>query len=563
MNRELPVPVLDSIQDTSTAVTRMLQEGKIEEAAGLFDHALKRWPKSTKLRLLKGEILARTVGQSQAALHYAELLNAPNVAQWAAGHLFTLLGEKALPIDDAVVVAPRVCNAQIEAKLKERILDRLIERESAFERERLLEIAGRGAGIFRYEWKLAVARAEAGDLETAIGLLEAARGQGRHSVQSTFLLAESYGVCSRLPDAIALLEKLLLEHPDQPDVYRRLTNLLQWAGDFTRAGDVFESAFGRWPHDWMLVFRFNRLPVKPHRQAQIFDIVASASGDIANKNDRFRFHFGLACLHVGQVERGIQHLKGPFEEPTATTAGLVMKALGARSARDWIANSRLVDDRTQEVQIVRAKDARATIVVPATYQFGFLPLALMDSLFAEHGFNAIYLRDFGKRQFVRGISALGGTEEATLAGLAKLTAELGAKRTIFMGSSGCGFTALRYGALMGADAAVSFSGPTATATAYDNTKTSIWNPDFFKKILMQREGELPFDLVPVLSQPSRTKFLQIYGENAAADAKQAQRIGGLPGVTLMPVAGVSDHFVVDHMIGDGSFDALLEELVDA
>ena len=141
-----------------------------------------------------------------------------------------------------------------------------------------------------------------------------------------------------------------------------------------------------------------------------------------------------------------------------------------------------------------------------------------------------------------------------------MTSELGARRTIFMGSSACGFTALRYGALMGTDFAVSFAGPTATATVFDKTRTSIWNPDFFNKILLQREGELPFDLVPTLSQPTRTKYFQVYGESAAEDARHAQRIAGLPGVTLVPVSGVSDHFVVDHMIGDGSFDALLEEL---
>jgi tetratricopeptide (TPR) repeat protein len=561
MNRELPAPVLDSIQNTSTAVTRMLQDGEIEGAVRLFDRAFKRWPKSSKLLLLKGELLARTSGRSQAALHYAELLNTGAIAQWAAGHLLALLREEPLSIDDATMVAQRVCAAKSDSKLKERILDRLLDREDPAERERLLELAGRSAGVFRYEWKLAVTRTETGDFDTAIELLEAAHREGRNSVQSIFLLAELCAVCSRLPDAIALLEDLLHRHPVQPDIYRRLTNLLQRAGNFERATDVFESAVTRWPHDWMLIFRFNRLPIKPLRRERIFEILAHANGDIRDKNDRFRFHFGLACLHSGRVEAGFEHLAGPFDEPTATTAALVMKALGARSPQAWGAGSRLVDDRTQEVQIVRAKEARATVIVPATFQFGYLPLSLIDSVFAEHGLNAIYLRDFGKRAFLRGIAALGDTEEATLARLAQLTAELGAKRTIFMGASACGFSALRYAASMGADFAVSFAGPTATATVYDNTRVSIWNPDFFLKKLLQREGELQLDLVPLLSRSSRTKFLQIYGEDAAEDAKQARRIEGLPGVTLVPVSGVGDHFVVDHMIGDGSFDALLEELI--
>lgn len=541
----------------------MLQEGEIEHATALFDRAVRRWPKSSKLLLLKGEILARTSGRHQAAMYYLDLLSHASLSQWAAGHLLKILNEEPLPIDEALIVARRICDETLDAKRKEMLLDRLLKREDAAEQSRLLEIAGCDAGIFRFEWKLAVARTEKGDFDAAIALLEAARRAGRSSVQGAYLLAELYAVCARLPDAIAMLEDVLHHHPEQPDVYRRLTNMLQQAGDFGRAADVFEDAITRWPHDWMLVFRFNRATVKPDRQSGIFRTLARANEDIRDKNDRFRFHFGLACLHNSDIERGTGILEGPFEEPTATNAKLVIKAMDARSARDWTFQSRFVDDRTQEVQIVRARDARATIVVPATFQFGYLPLALLDTVFAERGLNAIYLRDFGKRAFVRGIAALGGTEEATIAGLTRLTAELGTKRTILMGASGCGTSALRYGALMGADFAVSFAGPTAIANVYDNAKTSVWNPDFFKKIILQREGELPFDLVPLLSQPSRTRFLQIYGEDAAEDARQARRIEGLPGVTLRPVCGISDHFVIDHMIGDGTFDALLEELVTA
>jgi tetratricopeptide (TPR) repeat protein len=563
MNRELPAQARDSIQDTSTAVSRMLQEGKIERATRLFDQAVRRWPKSAKLLLLKGEVLARTFGRFEAALHYADLLVHASVSQWAAGHLLSVLREAPLPIDEAVAVARRVCSARGDAKGRDVLVDCLLQRGDASEHARLLEIAGRDSGIFRFEWKLAVAKTETGDFYAAIVLLETAQRDGRNSVQGKYLLAELYAVCARLPDAIAVLEDVLQHHPDQPDVYRRLTNILQQAGDFARAAEVFETAVTRWPHDWMLVFRFNRATVKPDRQEGIFRTLASANADIGDKNDRFRFHFGLACLHNRRVEHGMAILAGPFEEPTATSTKLVMKAMSARSAHGWTSHCRFVDDRTQEVQIARAKDARATIVVPATFQFGYLPLALLDTLFAEHGLNAIYLRDFGKRAFVRGIATLGGTESATIAELTRLTAELGARRTILMGASGCGTSALRYGALMGADFAVSFAGPTAIATVYDNAKTSVWNPDFFKKIILQREGELPFDLVPLLSQPSRTRFLQIYGEDAAEDARQARRIDGLPGVTLRPVRGISDHFVIDHMIGDGTFDALLEELVTA
>jgi len=129
-----------------------------------------------------------------------------------------------------------------------------------------------------------------------------------------------------------------------------------------------------------------------------------------------------------------------------------------------------------------------------------------------------------------------------------------------MGSSSGGFSAMRVGALMGADVCVSLSGQTALASYLDTTRVSAWNPSFFVKVQMEREGNLPFDLVPVLSRPSKTKFLQFYGADDEEDTRQALRLKGIPNVLLIPVRGVGDHFVVDHMIADGSFDALLKEL---
>jgi len=560
MNQELSAPVLDSIQGTSAAVARMLQGGEIEEATRLFDRAFRRWPKSVKLRLLKGELLARISGRSQAAIHYAGMLNAVDVSQWAAGRLLAVLHEEQLPIDDALVVARYVCDAGIDAKLKERILDRLLERKSPAEHERLLEVLGVSAGVIKYELKLAIKRSEKDEFDTALALLETAHNEGRSTVQAAILLSDLYGLCSRLPDAVSVLEGLLRQYPEQPDIYRRLTSLLQRARDFSRAADVFEEAARRWPLDWMLLFRLNRLPIERRRLARVFDVFAASADKALAENERFRFHFALSCLHCGQVDRGYELLRQQFCQPVDSQAAPVLKALGARSMRGWVSGSRLVDNRTREVQVTRTANARATVVLTTGIAFGYLPLALVDTLFAQHGVNVIYVRDFGIRACLRGVPSLGRNEDETVAALLQLKAKLGAARTIVMGSSSGGFTALRYGCLMQADFAISFSGQSALATYHASTRRSVWNPNFFVNALLERESDLPLDLVPILAKPSRTRFRQYFGENAAEDARQARRLEGLPGVEVIPVSGVSDHYVLDHMIGDGSFDALLAEL---
>jgi thioredoxin-like negative regulator of GroEL len=540
-------------------ISGLLARGAVGDAQRLLDTALAGWPKNPKLRLLEGEVLA-AASPVRAAVHYAALIAEPALAPWALARLADLFPVSGLAGEDAAAIAEAVCSDAVERRFKEPILDALLEAGDAETKARLTEIAGTRSAIFKYESRLAVARTEAGDFAGAMAVLKRARDEARLSIHAAVLYADLLAVSGELGASIALLEELLAAHPEHADVSRRLTMMLQRARDFGRAAEVFEQAVARWPQDWMLVYRLNRLPVPRERYERILDLLFARAGDALENNERFRFQAGLAALHADDPARGFALLDRRFSPPVSILAMPVQKALKARAPKAWREASRLADDRTKEVQVTRSAGARATVVLTTGIAFGNLPLAFVDTLFAAHGINVVYLRDFAKRAYLRGVSALGASEEETTAVLKRMAAELGAKRLIAMGSSSGGFSALRVGALMGADAAVSFSGPTAIASFLDQTRVSAWNPNFFVKAIMEREGDLPFDLVPLLSRPSNTKFIQFYGADSPDDVRQARRLEGLPGVTLLPVPGIGDHFVVDHMIGDGSFEALLGNL---
>jgi tetratricopeptide (TPR) repeat protein len=560
MERASATEAPSSAQEAHDAVVALLESGEVDQAGELFRQAFKRWRTNSKLRLLKGDVLARTAGPAQAALHYANLLDDPGLATWAGGRLLTLLRDHKMQIKPAVKLARRIRDWPADAKLKGLIFDRLIDATNETRREPLLEYLAQETKVFRYESKLAIFRAESGDFQSALAILERARTEGRSSVHGDLLLSDLLTLDGRLSQAIDLLESLLVQHPEHADLHRRLTMLQQRAGHFARAADLFEAAVRRWPHDWMLLYRLNRLPVEHDRLKDIVGVISKNADEPANRNDRFRFWFALACLHVGEIGRALELLQHPFQEPIAGMAAPVMKALRARAPQRWISGSRLADDRTREVQITRASDARATIVLTTGIAFGNLPLSFADTLFADHGLNVVYLRDFIKRAYLRGIATLGATEADTIVALKQILGDLGAPRTIVMGSSSGGFSAMRYAALLKADYAVSFSGPTAMTSYYDNTRVSVWNPDYFIRAQLEREGELPLDLVPVLGDATHTQFIQFYGEHSTEDARQARRLEGLPRVIVTAIPGVTDHYVVDHMIGDGAFDALLERL---
>ena len=545
--------------EAQAEISGLLARGAAAEAQRVLDTALTSWPKNPKLLLLKGQVLA-AASPAEAAVHYAALIAEPALAPWALARLADLFPVSGLAGEDAAAIAEAVCSDAVERRFKEPILDALLATGGAETKATLTEIAGTRSAIFKYESRLAVARTEAGDFAGAMAVLKTARDEGRLSIHAAVLYADLLAVSGELGASIALLEELLATHPEHADVSRRLTMMLQRARDFDRAAEVFEQAVTRWPQDWMLVYRLNRLPVPRERYERILDLLFARAGDALENNERFRFQAALAALHADDPARGFALLDRRFSPPVSILAMPVQKALKARTPKVWREASRLVDDRTKEVQVTRSAGARATVVLTTGITFGNLPLTFVDTLFAAHGINVVYLRDFAKRAYLRGVSALGASEDETIAALKRMAAELGGKRLIAMGSSSGGFSALRVGALMGADAAVSFSGPTAIASFLDQTRVSAWNPNFFVKAIMELEGDLPFDLVPLLSRPSNTKFIQFYGADSPDDARQALRLEGLSGVTLLPVPGIGDHFVVDHMIGDGSFEALLANL---
>jgi len=546
--------------EAQAEVAGLLARGAHAEAGSLLETALARWPKNPKLQLLKGEVLAATA-PAAAAVHYGRLTRDPNLAPWAAARLVDLFPISGLGGGDAIAIAGAISGSQIERRLKERILDALLLAADDETKTRIYEAAGTESGIFKYESKLAVARTEAGDFAGAKAVLGRAWNERRLPPTGAILYSDLLAVTDELDAAIAMLEELLALYPDHADISRRLTMLLQRARNFDRAAEVFEQAVERWPQDWMLVYRLNRLPVSPERHERILDLLFARMGDAPKDNERYRYQLALAALHGDDPTRGFALLEHRFTPPVSILAVPVQRALKVRSPKAWREASRLKDDRTKEVQVATSPNARATVVLTTGIMFGNLPLSFIDGLFAARRINVIYLRDFGKRAYMRGVSALGASEEETVIALKKMTAELGTKRLVAMGSSSGGFSAFRTGALMDADYAVSFSGQTALSTYYDTTRVSAWNPDFFVKAQIEREGGLPSDLVPLLARPWRTKFLQFFGADSAEDARQARRLENSPGVKLIPVAGVADHFVIDHMIGDGSFEKLLDDLI--
>ncbi|WP_422002593.1 tetratricopeptide repeat protein [Reyranella sp.] len=554
-------PTAESASEAVASIRALLDRNDVPAAASLLDEARERWPRDTALILTKGDVLARLEGHDAAAAHYADLLASGTGLPWPAGRILALLQSGPLSPAVAATVASACAASALDERMKQGLLHELVVKSCPEDRLALLESFAPTCGLFRFELRLAIAYTERGDAEAALQVLERAEHEGRSTPQGRVLRAELLALHHSLAEGIAALEKLKADAPDYTDLYRRLVMFHQRAGNFDRAADLLDEAIARWPIDWMVLYRLNRMTLERSRLLRLFARVKEASTPVDAKDSRFRYQFALASLDAGEIDEGIALLNQPFDEPVASLLRPVAAAVRSRPPAWWRSRARLRDDRTADVQAVRAEGrARATVIVMAGALFGNLPLTFLDALLAPHDVNTVYVRDFRKRAFLTGIASLGADEPQSVANLQRLVEDLGAPRTIVLGSSSGGFSALRYGALLGADDAISFAGPTLASSFFGSTAASVWNPSYLVHLLLQREKDLPFDLVPLLQSPSRTRFHQYYGTDNAEDVAQAQRIAGLANVLLRPVAGVADHLVVDHLIADGAFDALLDSL---
>ncbi len=169
-----------------------------------------------------------------------------------------------------------------------------------------------------------------------------------------------------------------------------------------------------------------------------------------------------------------------------------------------------------------------------------MPLPLFDRYLAASGVTAVYLKDFRRPSYLRGIASLGEDYAAPLRALRGLRERLPAKRWCAIGYSAGGSAAIRYGVDIGADRVVSIAGQTHRA------RGAVAKLERGSRIVSGRleasfSGE-ELDLRGFLTARRYSSRIEVvYAESAPRDRVHAEHLLGVSGVNLHPVAGCDDH----------------------
>ena len=556
------------------AIRRHLDADALAEADAALADALERWPQQMRLHLLKGELLERQGETDTAHRHYLAVQQSFPDAPWPNVPLMRLLAKSGRRREARDLFAEKLWPSAIPDKIKNALLHELTrEAEDPDDALAFLEAFCEADPHPIPLVLLAGARMKRHIPDAALEALEQAVEHAGDEADlpdhAQTMLLDLRIVSHRLDTALPLAERLYENNPDQPELAGKLVRILSELGRAEEAADVLDAALDRWPGDLQLIRRYNRMFLPPDRDAALFAKLAAAAGD-PDADPRWLFQYALACLPPGRVDAALATLRGLREDPIAgSLARPLEEALASRPPSGWRPREGFSDDRGRDLQVVRETGAETTVIVFAGLmgRLSYLPFSCADALLTGRPANVVYLRDRRARAYLTGIAGLGESEAETLEGLRRLLRDLGGSRLITLGASMGGYAAMRYAALLGADAAISLDGPTTIdSVSGSETVESGVSPRFdgFMRLartaLLRDLGDRP-GLADCIAAAPATRIHHCYGADFSAETAAAERLRGFSNVRLIPVSGVSDHFVGLHMIARGEFDGLLDDVV--
>jgi acyl carrier protein len=175
------------------------------------------------------------------------------------------------------------------------------------------------------------------------------------------------------------------------------------------------------------------------------------------------------------------------------------------------------------------------------------------------GVHFVFVRDPRRILYMLGIPPVWPGLEQAARGLTAMAQDLGARRVLCFGASAGAFAAIRYGYEIGVDAVLAMAGPTSItreAQTHD-ARALVMSHRLDREIPNRREdlGDLLRSRVPALP-------VTLYvGETMPEDSYHALHMAGVPEFVLVPLKGLGEHGVAQHLDARGALQPIVEAFV--
>jgi pimeloyl-ACP methyl ester carboxylesterase len=179
-------------------------------------------------------------------------------------------------------------------------------------------------------------------------------------------------------------------------------------------------------------------------------------------------------------------------------------------------------------------DSNVLLVTMGGYAGGIgIPPFEFKRMTSGLGVNTVFVRDVTQSWYHGRLKGAGRGLAGAAGTLRRLVREYGASRTVVIGNSMGGYAALIVGSMIGAQQVVAFSpitfiGPIARARHGD----SRWRREVLRAYLYSLMGGHFYDVVPSIRAAVGTSYDVHYSTADDLDRAHAERLSGLPRVTL-------------------------------
>ncbi len=501
------------LSDLLEPAYRHLAADEIEAAQSLLEQGLQQYPGAGLLRLLAARIadIKGRTGEAASLFHQAAAALRAEAERFPKNPALALALAQALSkCGEADAAAAALASAKDHGAAPADALR--IERILAWNAKDWQWLRRAAEGVIAVEanpsaqdfMMLATACRNLDDPDAVTTAAARAREIDPRSIAAATLLAWAAAQRDDLEAAISRYRDLAELAPDNPRWALETIRLMVFSGRVKEASDRLDAALTRWPNE-------------PSLRA-----------------------FALICGF-----RTPQQIEPPAEVPEPMNIGTLrereLRRVLAKSPKDTeLLRPVMVDDKASNVILAEAPGAETAILVfTALNDVLSMPLPMFDRYLAAFGATAIYLKDFRRLSYLRGIASLGEDYAATLRALRSLRDRLPAKRWCTIGYSAGGSAAIRYGIEIGADRVVSFAGETHRARG---PVPKLERGFFLLSGRLQAVSDQEMDLRRFLMARRYAASIEIvYAQSAPRDRVHAEHLSGVAGVNLHSVAGCDDH----------------------
>jgi len=360
-------------------------------------------------------------------------------------------------------------------------------------------------------------------------------------------------------DDVYKLFSAWLDHPKaEPKIVSHIREAWTLLGD-TRFGGLIERGCARWGDIQGVRNAALRLGLAaPHTRQTTPEAIAHS----ADENDDI-IHETQAMLGDGQGPRGLKVCDIAAARPEIKTATFKWKThhrlMRVAPTGDALMRKTVVEDIYSDLIVSDATHTGKMMLVFNTLgDLPFMPTAVLDRFLAAAGYQAVYLRDFNRVGFTKGIRSLGPDAHTSICKLRALIGVEKIDQLSVMGLSFGTFGSTLFGTALEAQRIIQFG-----------TVSSI-EPNFMQAIRDHRGMALRHRFLKNIPEPMwdinywmdsashRYEMDVVYADGHPIDLPHAERIDHHRQVRLRPLNIPPEHNTLAPAIASGAFQKWLD-----